>query len=440
MGLTAAATAFSFQAVEAQENQALPVIAARVELVHPHVFAGTIHGWHSNRLLKYGGALYACATLPAVEPNRWKETGIFLQRERDGTWTEVGTLPYAPYLMCVGPDGRFWVLGSTSFANVHINRMRTPLDFGSLEELHTGTNSYMGAGIGPEGNLLVLYAQTMEERAYHPNGVIAAFYDQERSRWYLSRLVTPEGRYGYEGVIVRGRQGMAVLNSTVFDPEHAQGGKYSWRHVRLARCEDLTKGFWLKHVTRLNADNGPRWTDLPETEWLNVGWLLPKDGRTGLQDFMLAPDGYVYLSYNHVSAQSDEAMRKLTETPHYVARIHEDLAVDYYPTGLGASATRLIVDSNGTWYILGRPPSGGDLHLWEISPKHGFKPSKEYVLNGTGKLEAYVIHVLCPERFGGERDGDTIHLLSTRVVKDAGGNDLGYAEMWHAAFDLPGTK
>ena len=149
----------------------------------------------------------------------------------------------SPISCAHGPDGRFWVLGSTSFFNVHVYRMRNRLDFGSFEELYTGTNSYMGAGISPEGNLLVLHAETNAERALYPNAVIAAFYDNRTNTWRLNRLDTPEGRNGYEGVLVRGNQAFAVLNSTINDPAHAAGGKYSWRHVRLARCEDLSAGF-----------------------------------------------------------------------------------------------------------------------------------------------------------------------------------------------------
>ena len=73
--------------------------------------------------------------------------------------------------------------------------------------------------------------------------MIAAFYDNRTNTWRLNRLDTPEGRNGYEGVLVRGNQAFAVLNSTINDPAHAAGGKYSWRHVRLARCEDLSAGF-----------------------------------------------------------------------------------------------------------------------------------------------------------------------------------------------------
>jgi hypothetical protein len=419
----------------------LASIEAHAELVCEKVHRSTIHGWHSNRLLRYGGTMYACATLPIAPGEKdWDAKGVFLRREADGKWSQAGDFPHQPYLMCAGPDGRFWVLGSTSFLNLHVYRMKNPLDFGSFEELYTGTNAYMGAGISPEGNLLVLHAENYVEKALSPNAVIAAFYDNRTNKWRLNRLDTPEGRNGYEGIILRGNRGLAVLNSTINDPAHAAGGTYSWRHVRLARCEDLSEGLEIKPGKR--EPGAPRpWSknQLSAGKWTNVRWLMPADGRTALQDFVVAPDGYAYLSYAHVSAESDEAMKKMAETPHYVARIHEDLTTDIYPTGLKASATRLIIDDKGKWYILGRPAAGGNLRLWAVSPERAFAPVKEYVINNTEKLEAYVIHLLCPARFGGESDGNTIHILSSRVPKDAVGKELDYAELWYAEFNLPNT-
>lgn len=151
---------------------------------------------------------------------------------------------------------------------------------------------------------------------------------------------------------------------------------------------------------------------------------------------MVGPDGFAYLSYAHASAPSDAAMRALTVTPHYIARIHPDLAVDIHPTGLTAGSTRIVADSRGGWHIIGRPGSGGDLHIWDIPPERGFQPCNERVLRGTDKLQAYVIHTLCPERFGGQANGNTVHLLCTCLAKDAAGKDLGYAQMWHASFGL----
>ena len=39
-------------------------------------------------------------------------------------------------------------------------------------------------------------------------------------------------------------------------------------------------------------------------------------------------------------------------------------------------------------------------------------------------------------RFGGESDGKTIHILTSRVPKDDTGKELDYAELWYAEFDL----
>jgi hypothetical protein len=64
---------------------------------------------------------------------------------------------------------------------------------------------------------------------------------------------------------------------------------------------------------------------------------------------------------------------------------------------------------------------------------------KEYVIHNTDKLEAYVIHILCPARFGGESDGNRIHILCSRVPKDAGGKELDHSELWYAEFEMPTT-
>lgn len=70
-------------------------------------------------------------------------------------------------------------------------------------------------------------------------------------------------------------------------------------------------------------------------------------------------------------------------------------------------------------------------------PRAGICTIKEYAINNTEKLEAYVIHILCPKRFGGESDGNTMHILSSRISKDNTGKELDYAELWYAEFELP---
>ena len=105
----------------------------------------------------------------------------------------------------------------------------------------------------------------------------------------------------------------------------------------------------------------------------------------------------------------------------------------------------MLISKKGDWYLLGRPDNGGDLHLWVLDRKAGIKPTREYDLPGTDMLEGYVIHTLEPVRFGGEEDGDTIHVGSARYVNDQGqkpapGEKPTCAQLWHAQFDLPSAR
>ncbi|GMW02812.1 MAG: hypothetical protein AMXMBFR84_39480 [Candidatus Hydrogenedentota bacterium] len=394
------------------------IVEGKAELVAARVFSGTIHGWHSNRLLKIDGRLYACATIRNPNPEKpdwpYSHPGAFYRREDNGTWNEVGTLPYPPYMMLAGPDKRVWITGSTDYANVHINRTKEPVDFSSIEEVHTGTNAYMGAAISPEGNFLTLYAETAEMQYGKPNAIIAAFFDAADGTWHTSRMETPEGRYGYEGILLTGKRAIAVLNSALYDPDHSdgEGTKYSWRHVRLASCEDLTVG-----------------------NWKNIGWLMPLDGRTALQDMIPDGNGGAYVSYAHASAASHEELLKTPGTPHYIAHIAPNLAVDSHETGLNPGLSRMLMAGDGRMFLIGRPVAG-DLHLWQLDTST-FKALREWTVSNSANLEAYVVHALCPARFGGEDAGDTVHLLSVKYLKDESGQSTQEAELWHAYFELP---
>ena len=298
-------------------------------------------------------------------------------------------------------------------------RTKIPKDFNSFVQIYDqGASSYLGASVSAEGNFLLLHAEDNQMEAFVSNAVIAAFYDCGSNKWCQSRLETPEGRYGYEGILLRGKTALAVLNSAVRDenanpvPPH-----YSWRHVRLARCDDLTEG-----------------------QWVNKPWLMPKYGETALQDFVRGPDGLAYLAYAH--REGTNSYEETVKKPllHYIARIHDDLRVEVFPTGIKAGSTRILVDSAKTWYVLGRPASGHNLHLWTLDDNAGFKPIKEYELPGTDKLDGYVIHTLRPERFGGESDGDTVHLMTTREIYTVDKKRIDHAELWHAYFNLPSGR
>jgi hypothetical protein len=66
--------------------------------------------------------------------------------------------------------------------------------------------------------------------------------------------------------------------------------------------------------------------------------------------------------------------------------------------------------------------------------ENSFHLSNERRRVGVGdKLEGYVMHTLRPQRFGGEDDGDTIHLLNTTTSSGDPNNE----KLYHASFRLP---
>ncbi len=75
---------------------------------------------------------------------------------------------------------------------------------------------------------------------------------------------------------------------------------------------------------------------------------------------------------------------------------------------------------------------GKDYHLWRLDPREGFRPIKEWIIAGTEVLEGYVCHTLRPERFGGEADGQAIHLMTAKYLKAP-----DRAQLWHVSFSLP---
>ncbi len=406
---------------EDSTRQRVPSLPVKGELVCGNVSANTIHGWQSGRLVKFEGALYA--TAGAIRPNEKPgdmmgsdTNSLIFRREPDGAWRQAAVVNSRSYTWSVAPDGTFWVVGPASYNDANTFRTRTPKDFSSFEPAYgQGSSSYLGASISPEGNFLLLHAESNQMEAFVSNAVVAAFYDNDAKAWSRSRLETPEGRYGYEGVLLRGKTALAVLNSALRDkaanpvPPH-----YSWRHVRLARCDDLTQG-----------------------QWVNKPWLMPKFGDTVLQDLMRGPDGLAYLAYAYREGTNSCEEAAAKPLLHYIARIHDNLEADVFPTGLPAGSTRILVDRAKNWYVVGRLAAGQNLHLWQVDDKAGFKPIREYELPGTDRFDGYMIHTLRPERFGGESDGDTVHLMTTRHIAAADGKAIDHAELWHAQFDLP---
>jgi hypothetical protein len=399
----------------ASEPAAAPaLIPTRVERVAERVSATTIHGWNTGRLLLHDGSLLASAARPNPRAAHfWDHGGLFFRRGPEGTWAEAASLGHDAYTMASSCDGSLWAVAPVGYLDVRILRSPPPGDPARLQEVRRAHCSYLGAGISPEGNFLLLSAESGDSTAGRPNAVVAAFFDHAAGAWHESRIATPEGRYGYEGIVLRGKSAVAVLQASLTDPEHpdVKGSQFSWRHVRLARCTDLTKG-----------------------EWSTRGWLLPRDGRTFVHDLVADPAGRLLLSLAHATAGSHEELLRTERTPHQVAWISEDLSVESFPTGLDVTAARLLVGRLGGIHLVGRR-GPGRLLLFDLDPAT-FRPTQQRELEGTERLTDYVIHTLCPERHGGERDGDAIHLLGAPSPPDPPGRERGEVELWHVSFRL----
>jgi hypothetical protein len=394
-----------------------PAIPTVLERISEEQWPSVIHGWHANRILKVKGTLYAIGLLPAPagRDERFGTRGTFYRRDADGNWTEIGSGLSHLYSALAGPDGRLWGVSNSGYDNFTLSRSVSPGDATEWETVHTGVNFYSGAGMSPEGNVLAIYAETQDFDRGKYNSLITAFYDRETDRWYRSGIPTPEGRYGYVGIILRGRRGFAVLNSALRDAEaNPVPPHYTWRHVRLAYCDDLRRG-----------------------RWTVKAWLMPAYGSTTLQDLIEGPDGAAYLAYSHVGGATRAEIGGRPAL-HYIARITMDrrLKVTVSSTHLAVSSSRLFVSSQGSWFVAGRPAGGTTLWLYELDPSSGFLATERRELPGTDVLQGYMIYPLRPERFGGEGDGDVVHLVSAEQLP-AGEGRPERAVLWHAAFRLP---
>ncbi|HIJ72556.1 MAG TPA: hypothetical protein HPP83_00505 [Candidatus Hydrogenedentes bacterium] len=404
---------------EGPDPQVLPTIPATVERIADNVHTSVTHGWNTNRLVKYQGVLYATARVdnPAAT-NKWKCSGEFFRREPGGPWTKFASTPDPPYLTLMAPDGCIWEVGPSQYDKAEVFRMTHPLDFSAFETVYCGTSTYMGAGMSPEGNFLIMCAETNDIEAFRPNAIISGFYEQATGKWYTSRLVTPEGRYGYIGILLNGTRALAVMQSAIRDPEaNPEPPHYNWRHVRLAQCDDLTKG-----------------------EWIQKGFLLPKYGFTAISDFIAGPDGNAYLVYRSRAGETFEEAERPGGEKTYIAQIKDDLTTEVYSVPFSNGPMNMFVDSKENLYLLGWEV--GELHLWKVDPGEGFEPTKEYRLGGTDKLVRGKIRALHPERFGGEGDGDTAHVFWSHGVDESGeppasGEPAHHAQLWHAQFNLP---
>jgi len=391
------------------------VLPARVEPIARGIKLRTIHGWHSSRLVKYDGHLYAAVTvLDPDAANAWKDKGLIYRRQDNGRWDVVGELPNQPYHMMVDPAGRFWVIAPSNYDKCEVFRSGPGGDLSRWELVYNGTCAYAGGAIDPEGNVLLLHALHVGNRA-EPNAVVAAYYHAATDTWHTDQVPTHEGRYGYMGMYLDGRRAFAVIDSSGVEPPLDADAEQAtpWRDFRMVRFDDLTEA--------------GRWCSVP---WLVIpyGWSSPID--------MIRDDaGDIHFRFSSSGAVT-LAQRRDAKAGYYSARIDPDtmrLEIHEFPIRDGSG--RYLRDSAGRWYLLGR--KNGYLHLWRLDRENRFAVVDEWRIGGTaGKFQNYVLHTLRPARFGGEADGDTIHVATTDWVRDKARQDTD-ATLWLATFCLP---
>ena len=399
----------------------MPSIDATVDMVAETVSPGTLHGWHSSRLLKVDNALYFMASkiCPEGLPPDSDAAARTLVFRRDlsghGPWEEVADIPQRCYTSVVDPLGRMWVFHPWDFNRITLYRSGPGMDLEQFVPCYDGTCFYGGTGADAAGNFLVLHAEDTNHTPRFPNAQIAVYYDAETDSWHRSRMETPEGRFGYVGIVLHGRSATAMLQSTIYDPTSAPSHNgYNWRLVRLARCEDLREGTWTQEP-----------------------FLMRSFGETHLYDMIEAPDGDICISYKHRGGDESYDATEAGPKPTYITRVRPDLSTDVFELEMDATATRLFVDSAGSWYLVGHLPDTQTLHLWRLDPDTGFKPTAEWTLPGTESLRGYILHTLRPERFGGEGSGDTVHLVTAARHADYEPGEDHPVTIWHGRFDLP---
>ncbi|MFA6134221.1 MAG: hypothetical protein WC869_09435 [Phycisphaerae bacterium] len=391
------------------------MIPTTLQKISDGVKDGTIHGWHTSKLVRYGGALYAIATVvdPNDPNNPNKNNGVLYRRDKDGTWSEACRLAFQPYVLMVDPKGRFWILGRASEDTCEMYRSGPNADVSRWEQKYVVRSTHPGAAISPEGNILFMWA----EAHGGPQLVSTAFYDAASDTWYTRQIggIPPiENRYGYEAIFLRGKSVLLVMQSyNAFAADgKSDGGAGVWRYVRVARCEDLTKSQW-EH--KLIA--GEPW------------------GVTYLFDAYQADDGKTYLTYATKGGQTKEDLDKGSHG--YLATIGKGLDVDIKPVDYPSGKTKFLVDSAGRWHLMGI--RNNELHLWDLDVSSGLALSNERRLANAdaNNFAGYVIHTDRPQRFGGESDKENFYLLGTGQPETGDPKDRSKVPLWFLSFPIP---
>ena len=396
------------------------MIDVTVECVVDEIGATTIHGWNSARLFKYDNVLYFAANeiqTPENSGDVWRDHGVIFRRDlsADASWEQMAVIDPRVYTSCIDHLGRFWTVSPRHFNYVTLWRSEPGMDLAKWTRCYDGTCAYLGTGVDAAGNHLLIHTEDCNHMPRFPNAMICVFYDAATDSWRKSRFEMPEGRFGYVGIIVRGRKALVVLQSTQLDPAvEPNEPHYNWRLVKLARCDDLMEG---------------QWTVQP--------WLMRTFGQTKLWDMVEAANGSILVAYKHRGG--DESYEATQETPFafYISRILPDLSVETFEPGIDVESTRMFLGSDGRWYLAGRPTGAERLHLWRLDEGNGFKVTANWDLPGTERLKGGLLHTLRPGRVGGDGDGDTIHLVTSDRARVAFDDTCDRFAMVHARFDLP---
>ena len=397
------------------------MIDVTVECVVDEIGAGTIHGWNTARLFKYDNVLYFAGNeiqTPENSGNVWRDHGVIFRRDLSagGSWEQMAVIDPRVYTSCIDHLGRFWTVSPRHFNYVTLWRSEPGMDLDNWTRCYDGTCAYLGTGVDRQtGNHLLIHTEDTNQMPRFPNPMICVFYEAATDSWRKSRIEMPEGRFGYVGIIVRGRRAVILMQSTQLDPVvEPNEPHYNWRLLKLARCDDLMEG-----------------------DWHAQPWLMRKFGQTKPSDMVEMPDGNILVAYKHRGG--DESYEATQETPFtsYISRISPDLSVETFEPGIDVKSMRMFLGSDGRWYLVGRPTDAEMLHLWRLDAADGFKVTAEWDLPGTDKLKGGHLHTLRPDRVGGEGDGDTVHLATGDHPRIRFDDTVDRFGLWHASFQLP---
>ncbi len=398
------------------------MIDVTIEQVSPEVGSATLHGWNTCRLIKTDGALWFVANKPTPDgddgSNWLVQRTLMYRRELSagGQWELAADIEPRTYTCCVDNQDRFWSISPKHFNYITLWRSEPNMDLDTLVRCYDGRCAYLGMGVDRvSGSHLLIHTEDTNHMPRFPNPMICVFYDAETDSWRVSQIDMPEGRFGYVGIIVRGRKAVVLMQSTQYDPVvEPNDPHYNWRLLKLARCDDLMEGKWVTKPLAMRT----------------FGQSLPSD-------MVEMPDGKILIAYKHRGG--DDSYEATQEQPYAftISIVSPDLSFDTFTPDLDIEAGgRVFLGSDNRWYLVGKPTDGEALRLWRLDADNGFEPTAEWLLPGTEVLKS-MLHTLRPDRVGGEDDGDTVHLATSDTPGVPFGDSRDRFAIMHASFDLP---